>query len=489
MPNLILLLICVSATISAKSQNSTLQLRNGAHSTTLLAPSGGNYTLTFPGSAGSNGQALITNGSGTLSWSAIASSIDALSDAKSGGTDFTNSLLLGSEAVAPASGGALRNTGVGLGNTLVTLSSGDDNTAVGFATLASLASGYGVTAVGAYAMTNAIGASRTVAVGYGAGQTVTSGEYSVFVGFEAGKTYLTGGSSVALGYRSLYVATGNHNVGVGLETLYTLNTGTNNVAVGNYAGAKITTGSGNVILGYTAGPTSNVSNSLYIDNTETNAPLIHGDFSTNALTFNANVTTTGGGTYNSASDQDGGQINFQYSNDATKYWTIDEFSHNTDGTEEQLRIFSSASVTSGLCIEADDGHVGIGNSNPAYNLDVTGDLNYSGTLTNTSDARLKRNVQPLVNALDVVLQLRPVIYEKRESLQSNDYTTTQMGFIAQELEKVLPNSVTTAKSEDAVKSVDYISLIPVLTKALQEQQQLIKKQQAEIDELRQMIRN
>jgi hypothetical protein len=90
--------------------------------------------------------------------------------------------------------------------------------------------------------------------------------------------------------------------------------------------------------------------------------------------------------------------------------------------------------------------------------------------------------------MDVVQRLRPVSYDKRENLQSNDYNMKQMGFIAQELEKVLPNSVSTAPTEDAIKSVDYISLIPVLTKALQEQQQLISNQQAEIDELRQLIK-
>jgi hypothetical protein len=78
----------------------------------------------------------------------------------------------------------------------------------------------------------------------------------------------------------------------------------------------------------------------------------------------------------------------------------------------------------------------------------------------------------------------------------------QMGFIAQELESVLPNSVHTDKSADAIKSVDYISIIPVLTKALQEQQELIAKQQEliakqqelvakqqqEIDELKKMVK-
>jgi hypothetical protein len=137
--------------------------------------------------------------------------------------------------------------------------------------------------------------------------------------------------------------------------------------------------------------------------------------------------------------------------------------------------------------------VGIGTENPAYKLDVVGDINASANVRAagtalTSDARLKRNIQPLTNALDVVQQLRPVSYEKRADLQSNDYSMKQMGFIAQELESVLPNSVQTDKSADAIKSVDYISIIPVLTKALQEQQQTINKQQAEIDELRQLIK-
>jgi hypothetical protein len=131
--------------------------------------------------------------------------------------------------------------------------------------------------------------------------------------------------------------------------------------------------------------------------------------------------------------------------------------------------------------------VGIGTENPAYMLDVAGDIQ-ANTTVYTSDARLKRNVQPIGNALGTVAKLRPVSYEKRADLRSNDYSMKQMGFIAQELESVLPNSVHTDKSADAIKSVDYISIIPVLTKALQEQQQMINKQQAEIDELRQLIK-
>ena len=52
---------------------------------------------------------------------------------------------------------------------------------------------------------------------------------------------------------------------------------------------------------------------------------------------------------------------------------------------------------------------------------------------------------------------------------------TQMGFIAQELEKVFPSMVVTASNEEKSKAVKYNELFPVLVKAIQEQQQMIEK--------------
>jgi hypothetical protein len=60
----------------------------------------------------------------------------------------------------------------------------------------------------------------------------------------------------------------------------------------------------------------------------------------------------------------------------------------------------------------------------------------------------------------------------------------QIGFLAQELEQVLPDAVFTEQSPDAIKSVDYISLIGVLTRAMQEQQQRIETLEALVQELR-----
>ncbi len=129
--------------------------------------------------------------------------------------------------------------------------------------------------------------------------------------------------------------------------------------------------------------------------------------------------------------------------------------------------------------------VGIRKANPAYALDVDGDINASGSVRAggvalTSDSRLKRNIEPLSSSIDQIMELNPVIYDKKSSISSNDYNTTEVGFVAQELQKIFPDLVEEDRSEDKVLSVQYIQLIPVLVKALQEQQK-------EIEELRAMI--
>jgi hypothetical protein len=141
MKHLLLVFSLAISSLSTVAQTNSIQLRNGSNSLILAAPSGGaggNYVLLLPASNGTNGQVLSTNGSGTLSWTTItsgATSLDGLSDAKSGGSSFTGSLMLGQE---PASLGvnALNNTAVGIG-ALNDLTTGDNNVAIGYNALGS----------------------------------------------------------------------------------------------------------------------------------------------------------------------------------------------------------------------------------------------------------------------------------------------------------------------------------------------------------------
>ena len=65
-------------------------------------------------------------------------------------------------------------------------------------------------------------------------------------------------------------------------------------------------------------------------------------------------------------------------------------------------------------------------------------------------------------------------------MASKAYTREENGFNAQEIQKILPFVVTEGKDENKLLSVDYNSFIPVLTKAIQEQQKQIEDQNAKI---------
>ena len=80
--------------------------------------------------------------------------------------------------------------------------------------------------------------------------------------------------------------------------------------------------------------------------------------------------------------------------------------------------------------------------------------------------------------------LSPVSYDKKVSLADSVYEKHEFGFIAQELQKVLPQLVEKGTDKDQILSVNYISIIPLLTKAMQEQDAVIKDAQKENTDLK-----
>ena len=79
--------------------------------------------------------------------------------------------------------------------------------------------------------------------------------------------------------------------------------------------------------------------------------------------------------------------------------------------------------------------------------------------------------------------MRPVNYKKKASLESTDYNSNESGFIAQELRKVIPTIVTEGTDKDKLLSVNYNSIIPILTKGIQEQQKQIEELKALVNQL------
>ncbi len=128
------------------------------------------------------------------------------------------------------------------------------------------------------------------------------------------------------------------------------------------------------------------------------------------------------------------------------------------------------------------------------------DLGYTGFFGAASDETLKKDIQPITSALDIVNQLRPVTYnfdlEKYPNMGLN--SEMEYGFIAQEVQTVLPeivreknlptNATIEVKANEKQKAdiakfmvMDYTRIIPILTQAVKEQQQQIEQQNTQLD--------
>lgn len=104
-----------------------------------------------------------------------------------------------------------------------------------------------------------------------------------------------------------------------------------------------------------------------------------------------------------------------------------------------------------------NGHVGIGMSNPRYNLDVVGTVRASGGFTAFSDARYKTDLQVIPCALEKVLALTGY------SFRMMDEKTRQVGLLAQEVKSQVPEVV--SGNDETGLSVSYGNMVAVLIEA------------------------
>jgi len=184
-----------------------------------------------------------------------------------------------------------------------------------------------------------------------------------------------------------------------------------------------------------------------------------------------------------------------------------ELGSTTNGSNYGVSARASSITTNGtnfgIYSEASNGAVN-------YAGFFNGNVNITGILTQPSDRKLKKDIKPLVSALEKIKSLTPVSYYYLNNKESkiNLPTNLQYGFIAQELEFVFPELVTTQvldietkgnsgnkktsiyqddkeefllsntesnKTREEFKGINYIGLISVLTEAVKEQQELIEE--------------
>jgi hypothetical protein len=128
------------------------------------------------------------------------------------------------------------------------------------------------------------------------------------------------------------------------------------------------------------------------------------------------------------------------------------------------------------------GNVGIGTDAPSYKLHVNGTAYATGAAGALSDIRHKNNVLNINAGLDAVMLLRPISYSWNEELITDDgMQGLHFGFIAQEVKEILPDVILEQNNEEKTLGLKYNEIIPILVKAIQEQQTQINELKAQIN--------
>jgi len=142
-----------------------------------------------------------------------------------------------------------------------------------------------------------------------------------------------------------------------------------------------------------------------------------------------------------------------------------------------------------LVLQPGNGNVGIGTgaTAPAHKLHVNGTVAGVGPYVDASDLRYKRDIRQIGGALTMVLSLRGVTFDwRREEFPALNFAAGRsVGFVAQEVERVVPEAVT--RDAEGFRSVAYSHLTPVLVEAVKEQQAQIENQQKLIETQQQQI--
>ena len=278
---------------------------------------------------------------------------------------------------------------------------------------------------------SASGNGGNVFLGPNAGNAITSGDRNTILGADTGTSLADGGGNVLIG----------NTAGTSLDS------GNRNVAIGTYAFSSNTGGFDHVAVGFGT------------------LQLVSGSSGNVAIGRGALQQTTQGG------------------NTAVGYYAGDAITGgfgnimigaNTDppNATDSYRLNIGDSIYGDLSND----YIGIGTDAPDVAMDVSGSIEYTGTIQQVSDMRLKTDIQPLESQVDKLMQVEPVSYVMKDNPDK-----TQFGVIAQQIEEQYPELVKTADDEMGTKSVNYVGMIAPMLKAMQEMR-------AKIDDLENQVR-
>ena len=303
-----------------------------------------------------------------------------------------------------------------------------NNTAIGYEAYNSATTGYANSVLGYRSGASLTTGRWNSAFGYGSLENATAVEYNTAIGYDALQN-VDGPSNTAIGFRALAgslnplvgtarnntaigegagrrIQDGRNNIYLGKDTDEFNTNGSRNTIIGTDAGAAIGSSrviDGRILIGYEAGfGSGGTDNTLYIENSRSNTPLIYGEFDNDIVRIGGqlqvvfNDDTTSGAIYSfPTTDGTTGQV-LTTDGAGTINWS------NATGGSTDADWFEAGTTTAPDAITDNiftNGNVGIGDNTPDANLDIegTGDitmiLNADADNSGESDNPLFRLIQ------------------------------------------------------------------------------------------------
>jgi len=441
---------------------------------------------------------------------------DSCADSLDAGSNFN--VFIGKSVATGSLDDASDNVAIGF-ESMKAIVQGDDNVAVGMRTMLDLEDGSNNTAIGDSVLRAVVDASDNTAVGAYAMDATSTGNNNVAMGKNALGNTADVDRCVAIGSAAMsqsnITSAADGTVGVGYFALGNLTTGGNNVAVGNSAMIGHTTGHRNIAIGRDAmGDTdagtdsASSSDNVFIGmqagggawaNTTCEYNIGIGSYALDAqlndadaniaMGYNALTALTQGDANVAIGHQVGTSVSTGSSNILIGYQAgTDTVALSTGSNNVCIGVNTRTSANSnnnsiaiGHDIDSAANQVSIGKSgNKIYN-----EFDTDAAWTQSSDVRLKKDIQDSTLGLDFVNDLRPVTYQWKSSNElpkdfahyneENNKTTdvTMTGLIAQEVKEAIDKSGVErfsgwAEDRDGVQQVSKEMFVFPLIKAVQE---------------------
>ncbi|MGB0521994.1 MAG: tail fiber domain-containing protein [Flammeovirgaceae bacterium] len=452
----------------------------------------GNYT--FSGIDGSNGQLLMTDGTGKLSWKSMDTTLikDADGDTKiqveeSADDDKIRFDVAGREWLTIESFNSNRHFRLSFNepgsNIFLGRNAGYSLEASGSARniMIGTNAGYSVGGpsriifnsvfIGHEAGYHQDRGPDNVMVGYRAGYALNdNGDRNVIIGSEAGGSSTTSGdidpyTSVFIGYRAGYNGgNGANNVFVGREAGRDITSGQENVTIGDEAGRDITTGLENTLVGAEAGQL--ITTGRYNTAVGADAGKANAEGDENTYVGEGAGSGIANGTGNVIVGRAAGLSSYDdlkhtvflgyrtgYNSDSDSSVFIGNRAGYDEVNNHRLYIENTNSTTPLIYGEFDNDLV-----------KINGNLQYTGSFGSASDRRLKSDFRAIEEPLAKLSLLNGLNYTKTY----NGKTNREYGLIAQEVQQVFPELVTVFDQKAGYLAVNYLELIPIVIEGMKE---------------------